>query len=122
MICTTQELGVAEGVGEAVGGDRVLDVAGVADQRPPGPGRSAEEPGPPPGEHPEPLGGAGVRVENPRGSLVQEPRVGGCHTQPRFESVPLGEVPAKTQVWSQLVGKKPAVTAGCARSRPGAGR
>ena len=32
-----QELGVAEGVGEAVRGDRVLEVAGVADQSPTGP-------------------------------------------------------------------------------------
>ena len=43
-ICVGQQLGVAQRVGDAVRGDRVLEVAGVADQRParaPGPaGRS----------------------------------------------------------------------------------
>ena len=38
-----QQFGVAEGVGNALGGDRVLVVAGIADERPAGTVRLAEE-------------------------------------------------------------------------------
>ena len=44
---TGEELGVAEGVGESVDADRVLPVAGVADERPPRSPAAAEEPGRP---------------------------------------------------------------------------
>src|SRR6266542_3321642 len=37
------QLGVAEGVADALRGDRVLGVAGIADQRPAAPERLAEE-------------------------------------------------------------------------------
>ena len=40
-----QQLGVSEGVGDAVGADRILEAAGVADQCPAGTVRAAHEAG-----------------------------------------------------------------------------
>ena len=105
-----EQLGVAQRVGHAVGGDRVLEVAGVADQRPARPPRPAHE-----ARRRRPSRCSRARR---RAAATRSASAGAAAVEQRGEGVlaararrswriRAGVVPTKTQVSPSLVGMQP---------------
>ncbi len=68
-----QQFGVAKGVGDPVGRDRVLEVAGIADQGPSGPVGTAHMPGQPsPAVHPATLAAVPHQIGHRRRERVEQ--------------------------------------------------